>query len=68
MSIEKFASIVTVIFGLLQPNWKVGTVQALRDKLWISSFRQIPISCCPGLVSELEDIPYGGFTSVTLVL
>ena len=68
MRIEKFASIVGGISSLLQPNWEVGTVQALRDELRISSFRQIAISCFPGLVNELEDIPYGGFTSVTLVL
>ena len=68
MRVEKFASIVGGISSLLQPNWEVGTVQALRDELRISSFRQIAISCFPGLVNEPEDIPYGGFTSVTLVL
>lgn len=70
VSIEQFSRIIGVITGLLQPNRHPSFVESLTDEFGISTFEMISILLGDRANSSkmYKDSPYGGFTSVTLVL
>ena len=66
VGVEELASVQGVVAGVLEPDREVGGVEALGDKFGVATWDSV------SGVDERDGvgggIPYGGLTSVTLVL
>ncbi len=65
--VEELARVVGVVAGLLEPDGEVGVVEALVDELGVAACGLLVFRIPFGTGLDWYS-PYGGFTSVTLVL
>lgn len=66
--VEQFPRVESIVTGGLQPNGEEVLVEALGDEFGVSAYAALAFLCRGSRPIGEVCIPYGGFTSVTLVL
>ena len=65
--VEQLASVVRIISSVLEPYGEISLVQTLAHEFWVASYSGHS-QCGDIFIGPRNFLPYGGFTSVTLVL